>query len=134
MKKILIVLFAMALLCGGLTMAQALNHGLTLTWTASTSAATCLSTSTPACTGSYLIFEGPASGQESTTPLTTVSGLTYTDNGATMNAYLGSTRCYQVAFQEAVGTLTLVSANSNEACFSFPTIPSAPGAPTVTAH
>lgn len=134
MKKILASL-ALMLLASGLALAQTPeNHGATLTWTASLSAATCLPTSTPPCAGSYLIFEGPHTLQESTTPLATVTGLTYTDDGANMNSYLGTTRCWVVAYQEVIGTLTLTSANSGEACFSFPPMPSAPGTPTLTAH
>jgi hypothetical protein len=54
--------------------AAAANHGALLQWTASTSAS-CLTAAPPTCTAfSYQLFEGPAPGQESTTPLASVSG------------------------------------------------------------
>jgi len=108
--------------------AQGQNHGATLTWTASSSAAGCLPTGTPTCTGGYNVFEGP-SGNESAASLNgaPLAALTYTDNGATMNVFLGTTRCYVIQYQEVIGgTLTLNSANSNEVCFSFPALPTAP--------
>lgn len=128
MKRISIIGFAMLVAISA--WAQGTNHGITLTWNASPSAAGCTGT----CTGSYLVFEGPASGQESTTPLATVTATTDTDNGPTMNAYLGTTRCYVVAFQEVIGGLTLTSANSNEACFSFPQTPGSASTLEITAH
>lgn len=112
--------------------AHAENHGATLAWTASLSAAAC--TGTCSVVG-YDVLEGPAAGQESSTPLNAapLSVLTYTDDGATLNAYLGTTRCWQIRYTEVIGGLSL-SAVSNETCFSFPAAPSAPGAPTVTVH
>src|SRR5690349_10557811 len=92
------------------------NHGVTLTWTASTSQASCVSP----CTYTYLIYEGPASGQESTSTLISTSGLTATDDGPTIDAYSGTTRCYIVKFQESLNGTVTTSGPSNEACFSFP--------------
>lgn len=107
-------------------------HGVTLSWVASTSASTC----TSPCTSGYNVFEGPATGQESATPInaTLLTVLGYADNGPTLNAYLGTTRCYTVGFTETVGGLTLQSGPSNEACFSFPSAPAAPSGLSITAH
>ena len=133
MKKLFLTL-VFALLTPVLVAAQ--NHGVNLTWTADTSAATCLSTSIPACVGSYLIFEGSAPGQESSTPLATVpqSTLIYVDNGTTMNAYLGTTRCYTMQFQEVVGTITVTSLSSSESCATFPSVPNIPSTPALSIH
>ena len=97
--------------------AQAQNHGVTLTWAASPSAAGC----TSPCTYGYNVFEGAGSGLESTTPFNAapVSGVAFTDNGSTMNAYLGTTRCYTVQFQEVVSGLTLSSGPSTGRAFRF---------------
>ena len=131
MKRI-ILLLAFILLAGNL---MAANHGVTLSWGASTSAS-CLTASPATCTAfAYQIFEGAAAGQENmTTPLTTVSVLTFTDNGATMNAYLGTTRCYVVQAQETSGGLSVNSASSNEVCFSFPQTPAQVGTLSGTMH
>ena len=135
---LIVILSAMALLILNSAPARAAeNHGATLAWGASASAAACLPSSTPACAGSYNVFEGSGPGLESSTPLNSspITVLTFTDDGSTMNAYLGTTRCYVVQFQEVVGgTLTLTSPNSNEVCLQFPPAPSAPGTATGQMH
>lgn len=114
--------------------AAAENHGALVQWTASPSAS-CLTATPPTCTAfGYQVFEGPAPGQESTTPLASVSGTSYDDSGPTMNAYLGTTRCWTVQAVKTAGGLVLNSASSGETCYTFPTAPDSPGMPTVTLH
>jgi CRISPR/Cas system endoribonuclease Cas6 (RAMP superfamily) len=129
MKRLL--LFAAILFVAAVAKGQAENHGVTLTWTASTSAATC----TSPCVGKYLLFEGPSPGAEvMTAPLATVSALTYTDDGVAMNTYLGTTRCYVVQFQTTTGAVVLNSASSGEACATWPSTPSTVTGVVVTIH
>jgi hypothetical protein len=112
------------------------NHGVTLNWTVSTSAS-CLTATPPTCASfGYNVFEGSGPGLESTTPLNSslVTTLTFADNGPTMNAYLGQTRCYVVQAVEVASGLTLNSANSNEVCFSFPQAPAGPGSLNGSIH
>jgi len=114
--------------------AAAANHGALLQWTASPSAS-CLTATPPTCTAfSYQVFEGPAPGQESTTPLATVSGTSYDDSGPTMNAYLGTMRCWTVQAVQTTGGLVLNSSSSGETCATFPAAPQTPGVPTITLH
>jgi hypothetical protein len=112
------------------------NHGVSLTWGAST-AASCLTATPPTCTSfGYNVFEGSGTGLESTTPLngSLITTLSFTDNGPSMNSYLGTTRCYVVQAVEVASGLTLNSANSNEVCFSFPTAPLAPASLVGSIH
>lgn len=101
------------------------THGANLSWTASTSASTCLSTSTPACTLTYNVFVGSTSGGESATAFNTapITGTTYdfaiTPTGSIQNFY------FVVQAVETIGTVTLTSANSNEVSVSFPALPAA---------
>jgi hypothetical protein len=135
MKKLRCLIF---FVCGlaiasAVAAAQTQNHGVTVTWVASA----CSAAAPGTCSSfGYNVFEGPASGQESTAPFNAslISGLTFTDNGATMNAYLGTTRCYVIQAQEITSGLTLSSANSPEVCFSFPNQPSAPGTAAISPH
>jgi hypothetical protein len=111
------------------------GHTVTLTWGASTSAATCLSTSTPPCTFSYSVFRGTASGAESAIALNTapITGTSYTDSTVT----LGSspiTYFYVVEAIETVGGVTVASAPSNEAAATFPGIPASPPGVVATPH
>ena len=111
--------------------AAAENHGVTFSWGASPTAASC----TAPCVVTYLVFIGPGgAGSESATPAGTVSGLSFTYDGVTMNALLGETVCGYVEFQEATGGLILTSGPSGEGCFSFPPAPAAPPAPTLAPH
>ena len=116
--------------------AQAALHGATLTWTASTAAATCLGTSNPPCSYGYQIFEGSSTGSETTTPLndTLITGTSYADTEPTQNAYLGTTRCWVVQFQETIGTVTVNSSSSNEACYTWPVQPAPPGQVVIVIH
>lgn len=121
------ILFAGLLLSTWLAWAQTPNHGITFSVT-DTSAATCLPANS--CIGTFLVFEGPASGQEvMVAPFATFSASPWLDDGPSMNAYLGTTRCYLFEYQEVIGgTMTLTSGNSTETCFSFPNNPAAPSA------
>jgi hypothetical protein len=105
--------------------ATAAQNGLNYTWNASTSAATCLATATPACVGGYNIYIGTAPGAESTIPANTAL-LTTTAYSYSAANLLGTTVCAVVRFQETIGALVLTSPNSNEVCFSFPNAPAAP--------
>lgn len=104
--------------------AQPQNHGVTLTWSDSSAQAGCVSP----CTYGYNLYEGAGPGLESASPMNPalITTSTYMDNGSAMNAYLGTTRCYTVQFQETSGGLVLTSPMSSEACFSFPAAPAAP--------
>jgi len=132
MKKnlILILLISMITIVGWLIAAAPENHGVTLSWTATTT------TCTSPCVGGYNVFEGPSTGQESTTPLNSslVTGTSYTDDGSTMNSFLGTTRCYVLQYQETINSLVLTSVNSNEICFSFPSQPAPPTSVSGTLH
>jgi fibronectin type 3 domain-containing protein len=80
-----------------------------------------LSWSVPASNGGspvtgYSVYRGTSAGGESTTPVTTVTGTTFTDTGLTN----GTTYYYKVAAVNAVGT----SAQSGEAS-ATPRVPSA---------
>ena len=123
---------ALLLLCLPLQLLAAGNHGVTLTWTAPPAQAACVSP----CTYHYDLFEGPSAGNESSASfnLLPITALTYTDDGPTLNAYLGTTRCYYVVFTEVSGGLTLVGPQSNEVCVTFPSAPGAPTALTATFH
>ena len=117
--------------------ARAENHGLTITATASVSATTCKSTNTIPCTGTYNLYEGPTPAAELSTPINTtaLANPNFTDDGPTMNAYLGTTRCYTWTFVESLaGGLILESVPSTEACFSFPNPPAPPTLPALAAH
>jgi hypothetical protein len=87
----------------------------------------------PPCAWGYNILEGSLGNETTklnTSPLTV---LTLTDDGAQMNSYLGTTRCYVVQFQEVVGGLT-VTANAPETCFSFPSAPSSATTVVIMGH
>ena len=137
MKK-LILITAVLMLLGA---APAKNHGTklraaaagatsysaALSWTASTSAASC----TSPCTFGYNVYRGTTSGGENlTTPLNSsvVTGTTYSDT----TVALGNTYYYVVQAVETTGGLTLTSASSNEASVTFPAAPAAPTALTAT--
>lgn len=112
---------------GGGAPANTFNVGLS--WTASTSAAGCTSTATPACSNfGYNVFVGTTSGGESATPFNTsvVTGTTFsysvtlTNSAQTFFFVVGST-------ETIVGLGTIVSSsNSNEASASFPGLPTPP--------
>jgi hypothetical protein len=103
------------------------SHQVTLTWTASTSAAGC----TSPCTFGYIVFRGTASGSENT-QLNAVpaTATTFVDSTVT----LGSspiTYFYYVEAVETVGGVTVASGPSSEASATFPGIPAAPAGPVV---
>ena len=60
------ILLALVLALQGTT-----GHSIILSWVASTSAAMCLPTSTPACTLTYTVIEGTTPGGENPTPINT---------------------------------------------------------------
>ena len=111
---------------GGAAPANTFNVGLN--WTASTSAAGCTSTSTPACSNfGYNVFVGTTSGAEGTTPVNSslITGTTY--SYAVTLTGTAQTFFFVVQAAETVAGLgTLSSANSNEASASFPAIPTPP--------
>jgi hypothetical protein len=99
-----------------------------LTWAASSSAAGCTSSATPACSNfGYNVFEGTASGGEGTTPINSapVTALTYS-----YPVSLTSTATTYYFVVQAVETLagigTANSVNSNEVSVAFPAAPVAP--------
>jgi len=98
-------------------------HCTVLTWTASTSAATC----TSPCTFGYNVYRSTSSGTETSgTPLnaTPITGTTYTDP-----ITLGSspvTYYYVVEAVETSSGITASSGPSNEFSASFPGTPAAP--------
>lgn len=103
------------------------GHSVTLTWTASTSAAACSSTATPPCTFGYNVFRGTAAGAESSTPVNSapVTGLTFVDPVTLTNS--PQTFFYTVGAVETVGTVTAASlTNSGEVSASFPGAPAPP--------
>lgn len=133
MKRLLTFAILIFFLLSARLAAAQENHGTTLTWGASS----CSAVAPQTCSSfGYNVFEGSAPGKEGSTPINSslVSGLSFTDDGPTMNSYLGTTRCYVVQAQEVVSGLTLSSANSPEACISFPAPPAAPATPAATIH
>jgi hypothetical protein len=128
LKRIcLLALCAVFIVMGAMAQQVANEHSATITITPSPSAATCLSTATIPCTFYYDLFEGSGTGLESPTPLnsTPLTGLTYTDSGL----FAGTTRCYYATYTQTVGGVVSTSANSNEACYTWP---AAPGPPAIT--
>ena len=96
--------------------AIARKRGATITWSPSTSAASCKSP----CKGVYLIFEGPGSGKEDLTkPFASTTKLRFVDDEPKKGAYRGTTRCYVVQYQETIRRRITVGESSNEACVSF---------------
>ena len=123
MRKLLTLIFIVAAIAfcssayGQKTRASA--HGVTLGWTASASAASCVSP----CVFSYNVYRGTAAGGEDmSTPINSspVLGTAFVD----ANVTLGNTYFYVVEAVEVTGTLTLTSAPSNEASATFPSAPS----------
>jgi hypothetical protein len=105
------------------TQVVAAQHAVTLTWAASSGAASC----TAPCTFGYNVYRGSGPGAETSTPLnaTPLTALTYKDT----TVVLGSapvTYYYVVQAVETVGTVTVTSANSNEVSAAFPGVPAAP--------
>jgi hypothetical protein len=105
-----------------------------LSWTASTSAASCTSTATPACSNfGYNVFVGTTSGGEGTTPVNSalLTGTTYS-YPVTLTS---SAQTFYFVVQ-AVGTYAGIgainSANSNEASAAFPPAPAPATALTAT--
>lgn len=105
------------------------NHGATITWNDSQSVATC--NATPGCTYGYTLFEG-ASKNETTALLSNSKLLTFTDDGPTTNAYLGTTRCYFIRYTQTINSFTL-SADSQESCATWPSSVLAPSV-VITLH
>lgn len=112
--------------------AQTENHGANISWTAPTVAASCTATSTPSCSFSYTVLEG-ATGAETNVLKSGITTVSYTDDGPTLNAYLGTTRCYVIQFIEITGAITETS-NSKESCATWPASPDSPGAPAIIIH
>jgi hypothetical protein len=110
-------------------------HCTTLSWNASGSAATCLSTSTPACAFSYLAFKGTTSGGESSTAIScpVITATSCVDGPITLTS-AQQTFYYTIEAQEVIGLVTTTSLPSNEASVTFPGIPTAPAASTATPH
>ena len=102
------------------------QFNVTLTWTASSSAASCTSANNCSNFG-YNVFEGATSGGEGTTPVNAslVTGTTY--SYAVTLTSTAQTFYFVVQANETIASVgTLVSANSNEASVSFPATPAAP--------
>ena len=99
------------------------GHSVTLTWTASPSAAACVSP----CVFGYNVYRGGASGAESATPLnsTPISGLTYVDSTVTLGSSPTS-YFYYVEAVETESTVTVSSGPSPEVSATFPGLPVAP--------
>jgi hypothetical protein len=99
------------------------GHAVVLTWTASTSAASCVA---PACTFGYNVFKGTVAGAESATPLNSapLTALTYTDS-ITLTSAVQSVFYFVEAVETASG-ITVSSVPSNEVSATFPGIPAAP--------
>lgn len=117
-----IVLFlAIALLLAVPTYAQG-AHSVTLSWTASSSAASC----TSPCTFGYIVFRGTTSGGENLqlNP-TPVTGLTYVDSTVTLSS-TPTTYYYYIEAVETTSGVTVNSVPSNEVSATFPGIPAAP--------
>jgi hypothetical protein len=112
--------------------AQISGHSVTLSWTASTSAA-CLTATPPTCSAfGYNIFRGTAAGAESLTPLnsspltilTFVDPITLTSNP---QAFF-----YFIEAVETTGTITVSSVPSSEVSATFPGIPASPSSVVAT--
>jgi len=98
------------------------SHSATLSWTASTSASSCVAP----CAFGYNVFRGTATGTESATPInsTVISGLTYTDPiTLTPNP---QSFFYTVEAVETSGGVVASSVPSNEVSATFPGVPAAP--------
>ena len=96
--------------------AIARKRGATITWSPSTSAASCKSP----CKGVYLIFEGPGSGKEDLTkPFASTTKLTFVDDEPKKGAYGWTTRCYVVRYQMTIRRRVRVGESSKETCVSF---------------
>jgi hypothetical protein len=92
---------------------------------ATLNATTFLATASTATSLSFPLAANPGS----VTAFGTVTWIGDNDVGATLDADLGSQRCYTAQAVEVVSTtLTLTSASSSETCFSFPQLVAAPGA------
>lgn len=110
----------------GAAPANTFNVGLS--WTASTSAAGCTPTSTPACSNfGYNLFVGTTSGGEGTTPVNSslITGTTYS-YAVTLTSNAQTFFFVVQAAETVAGLGTLSSANSNEASAAFPGIPAPP--------
>ena len=126
MKKLMILLattllFSVARAQKHQFRATATAHSASLSWTASTSAAGCVSP----CTFGYNVYRGTSAGGENmVTPINSapVSGTTFSDT----NVALGNTYFYVIQAVETSGALTLTSVNSNEASAVFPAAPTPP--------
>ncbi len=105
-------------------------HSVALTWTASTSAAACVSP----CTFGYNVYRGTTAGAEDmAAPIngaTPVTGTTFSDT----NVALGTTYYYVIQAVEVTGSLTLTSADSNEASATFPPAPAPPPSLAAVPH
>lgn len=114
------------------------THCTILTWDASSSQASCLSTGTPPCAWTYNVLKGISSGGEATAPINTsaITALTYIDPITLTSA--PQTYFYEVEAQETVteanGTVVAQSSPSNEASASFPGQPSSPASNSAVAH
>lgn len=106
------------------------NHGVNLSWTASTSQAGCVSP----CTFMYLVYEGPSAGQEGTNPIVSTLTTSAQDSGNTLNAFSGTTRCYYVKYRQVSGGVVTDSPNSNEDCAIIPPVNTGLAPPTALTH
>lgn len=108
--------------------APANTFNVGLSWAASTSAAGCTSTATPACSNfGYNVFVGTASGGEGSTPINAslLTALTYS-YPVTLTSSAQTFYFVVQAVETIAGLGTLSSANSNEASAAFPALPAPP--------
>jgi hypothetical protein len=131
-RKLVPVILALLLATIGVASAQSAGHSVMLSWTASTSAAGCVSP----CTFGYNVYRGTTAGGENlSTPLngsTPITALTFQDTSVAVGTS-SVTYFYVIEAVETSGGVTLASANSNEVSATFPALPAAPvlGSPKI---
>ena len=109
------ILLALVLALQGTT-----GHSIILSWVASTSAAMCLPTSTPACTLTYTVIEGTTPGGENPTPINTspITTASYTIPVTMTSA--PQTFYFKVTAVETTGSLVQVATDPTEVSVTFP--------------
>ena len=102
------------------------GHGTTLSWTDSTSLASCSSAATPPCAFGYNVYRGTTAGGEDATPINSfvLGGTTYFDPVTISN--VPQTFYYFVEAVETIDGITVNSDPSNEVSVTFPGKPAAP--------
>ena len=137
MKKLFGLLSIVVLRCLPFQTQAAASHGIDYSWTASTSAASCTSANNCSSSG-YNLYQGPASGQETSTPVNSalITGLSY--SWVAPQTVLGTTVCAYVVYQQTIttarGNITVQSAPSNEVCVTFPPAPAVAGGASGTIY